>query len=40
MPFLTVYALIINIIQNVTEPRWPFRQLQYIVYLYNFMIAQ
>ena len=40
MLFPTADALTINNNWNIAAPRQLVRQLQYIVFLYNFMIAQ
>ena len=32
-------ALIVNTNWTIAAPRWPVRQLQYVVYLYNFLIV-
>ena len=40
MPFPTADALTVNTNWNVTAPRWPVRQLQYVAYLHNFMTVQ
>ena len=40
MLFPTADALTVNTDQNTIASKWPVRQLQYIVYLYNFMIVQ
>ena len=39
-PFPTANELTVNTNWNVTASSWPDRQLQYVVYLCNFMIAQ
>ena len=38
--FLSADAQTVNINGNGTSPRWSVRQLLYILYLRNFMIAQ
>ena len=40
IPFSATDALTAKTNWNVTAPKWPVRQLQYVVYMRSFMIAQ